>query len=160
MPSEIYSILKELSISFHEHHHEPFFTVEEGRAFEKTFRGGKTKNLFLRNQKGDRHFLVVIEAEKRADLKQISTMVKEQKLSFASSERLMKYLGVTPGSVTILGLINDQNHEVKVIIDEDFMDEKFINVHPLRNDATLEITISELKKFLTWAKNEVSIMKL
>lgn len=110
---KILKILEDLGIQVETHHHDAVFTAEE--AMEKTSieSGVGTKNLFLRDQKGKRHILVVQEESARADLSQLAEQLQCRKLSFASSERLLKYLGVQPGSVGILGLIHDVEKAVE-----------------------------------------------
>lgn len=109
--------------------------------------GVSLKNLFLRDKNGKRHFLVVVGYEKNVDLKKLKEVLEVQKLGFASEERLKKYLGVEPGSVTLLGLINDGEHIVEVFIDEKLWGESF-QCHPLVNTATLVISSEGIKDFL------------
>lgn len=159
---KIYKVFEELEVPFVQHKHEAVFTVEESQRVAEgiAFRGGKTKNLFLRNKKGDKHYLVVIEDSKRADLKRIGGLVGESKLSFASPERLEKYLGVTPGSVSALGLAYDQERAVQVLIDEDLMGSEYINCHPNDNTKTLEIFVEDFKKFLEWWGGPYKVVRL
>ncbi len=159
MPN-IYSLLESLSIPFTRYNHPAVFTVDESEKICKDIPGAKTKNLFLRNRAGDKHWLVVIAAEKRADLKKLAALVGETKLSFASPERLMKYLGITPGSVTFLALINDVHHAVNVIVDEDIMKHEAIQTHPLTNTATLVIPRAGVKKFLAYCENTITFITL
>ncbi|HLJ30975.1 MAG TPA: prolyl-tRNA synthetase associated domain-containing protein, partial [Candidatus Babeliales bacterium] len=115
--------------------------------------GASIKNLFLYDRKTDQHFLVVVGKEKQVDLKQLKFILNVSNLSFASEERLQKYLGVTPGSVTILGLINDTSRAVNVIFDINLKD-KILQCHPLINTATLTIPFEDIKKFLTITGHE------
>ncbi|MBI5412373.1 prolyl-tRNA synthetase associated domain-containing protein [Candidatus Peregrinibacteria bacterium] len=156
----IYDILKELGIPYIEHHHPAVFTCEEADEYYKNIPGGHSKNLFLRNRKGHRHYLVVVQAHKTVDLKALAHTLNESKLGFASPERMKKYLGVTPGSVTPLGLINDVNHEVIVLIDQDLWNFDRLHYHPLVNTSTLELSRDDFKKFLDSRGNEVRFMKL
>ncbi len=134
--TDIYQALSELAIAYTRYDHPAVFTAEEAEQLCGSIPVAHTKNLFLRNRKGDKHFLVVIGATKRANLKQLETLLGE-KISFASPERLQQCLGVIPGSVTLLGLINDKNKEVSVIIDQDLWDNEILGVHPLVNTTTL-----------------------
>ena len=104
--------------------------------------------------------MVTLPATKRADLKNLAHLVNESGLSFASPERLMKYIGVTPGSVTVLGLINYTNKEVTVIIDEDLWKQDSLQYHPLPNTATLVIARDDVKKFLEWTGQRVLYLTL
>ncbi len=158
--SDIYTILAENKIPYTRYDHPAVFTVEESEKICENIPGAKTKNLFLRNRAGDKHYLVVIAAEKRADLKKLESLLDEKKLSFASPERLQKYLGLTPGSVTFLGLVNDVNHEVKIIFDEDVINAEAIQTHPLTNTATLTIAQEGVRNFLQLYGNGAQFLKL
>ena len=120
MREEVLNKLKELNIEYKEIEHPPVFTIDEMNALGNIFEDAKIcKNLFVRDQKGKKHFLIVMPEEKRAPLGEISAKIGSTKLSFASEERLMKYLKLIPGAVTPLAVINDEQSEVEVIIDED-----------------------------------------
>ncbi len=158
--ADLYQQFQELNINYHKHEHPPIFTVAEAEKYERNLRGGKTKNLFVRNKKGDQHYLIVIDADKRADLKAVQAFLQSSKLSFASPERLYSHLGVKPGSVTAFALINDPDHQIKVIIDEDLMQEDYINFHPLRNDSTLEVAMADFNQFLAHLGHQIQYTKL
>ncbi|MBI2415283.1 MAG: hypothetical protein HYV33_01310 [Candidatus Kerfeldbacteria bacterium] len=96
---DIYSILQQLKLAYIQHNHPALFTCEQAEPYYRLIPGAKSKNLFLRNRKGDTHYLVILPSHKRADLKQLARIVHEKDISFASSERLQQYLGVIPGSV-------------------------------------------------------------
>jgi Ala-tRNA(Pro) deacylase len=106
------------------------------------------KNLFLRNQKGTRHYLVILEHTKRADLRAVADQVGDGKLSFASPERLQTYLGVTPGSVSPFGLIHDRERHVRVFLDRSLREARRISFHPNINTATLVLDYSDFERFL------------
>ena len=109
--------LEELGIPFTRHEHPPVATVEEAMVHWGGIDATHCKNLFLRNQKGNRHYLVILTHSKKADLRAVADQIGDGKLSFASPERLMTHLGLTPGSVSPFGLINDREHAVRVVID-------------------------------------------
>lgn len=157
---DIYQILAGLSIPYTKHDHPAVFSYEDELRLGVKVPGATSKNLFLKNKKGNQHYLVCLEITKRADLKNLAKLLGEANLSFASPERLQKYLGVTPGSVTLLGLINDVNKEVVVIIDNDLWKHEKINYHPLVNTASLVFKRDDLKKFLAWRGNEVKFLDL
>ena len=144
----IEAFLKDHGITFERFDHPAVFTCEESERLEMEIPGARTKNLFLRDDKGKRHFLVSIPHEKKLDLKAFGAMVGAKSIGFASPERLKKYLGVDPGSVTILGLVNDHEKEVEVWIDEDLWRAEKIGCHPLVNTATLVIPHEGLETFL------------
>jgi Ala-tRNA(Pro) deacylase len=156
--NDIYKILNDLNISFTEYTHPPVFTCEEA---EKYNRGGaKIKNLFLRNKKGSKYFLVILEALKNVDLKSLSESVDENKLGFASEERLAKYLNLKTGSVSPFGLINDKNKEVIVVLDKDLMNCEKLNFHPNMNTATIQISKDDFLKFIEWCGNKLLIIAI
>lgn len=145
---DICAYLTDHGISYERFDHVAVFTCEESEQIESPLKGKDTKNLFLRDDKGKRHFLVSLPHEKKLDLKKFAELVSAKSLGFASAERLTKYLGVEPGSVTILGLINDTAKEVEFWIDQDVWDAERICCHPLVNTATLSIPHAGLEKFL------------
>ncbi|NTU69859.1 prolyl-tRNA synthetase associated domain-containing protein [bacterium] len=154
--NDIYKILKDLEITFAEHKHRAVFTVEEALMHKGEIDGAKIKNLFLRNKKGDKHFLFITDAFKDIDLKKLSEVTGERKLGFASAERLLKYLKLTPGSVSPFGIINDENKEVTIFLDKELLDNNDkLNFHPNINTVTIQISRDDLFKFLKWAGNEV-----
>ena len=155
---DIYKILDDLGVTYEKHAHEPFFTCEQADKLYKRLDGGHSKNLFLRNRKGDKHYLVVLESKKRLDLRNFGEKIGETKLSMASPERLEKHLGLTPGSVSRFGLINDENHEVRVVVDNDLLQYERLYYHPNVNTVTLGIAKDDFLKFLEWTGNEVRFM--
>ncbi|MBU0577103.1 prolyl-tRNA synthetase associated domain-containing protein [Patescibacteria group bacterium] len=157
---DIYDVLKSLEIDYIKHDHPPVFTCEEAAKYHDVMKGAHIKNIFLRNRNANKHYLVVIPEEKRLDLDLLKGNLGESKLGFASPERLMKYLGLTPGSVSILGLVNNEEKNVIVIIDNELWKTDAICCHPNVNTATLEIKRDDLKKFLDWCGNEVRFMDL
>ena len=145
-PSELYHFLDEHQISYEKFDHSPVYTVEESKKLSPAMSGGKTKNLFVRDKKGKHHILLTLEQDKRVDLKKISEFIGYGRLSFCSPERLLKYLGVEPGSVSLLGILNDQAGEVEILIDEDLWKEQYLLCHPLVNTSTLRLGREELVK--------------
>lgn len=155
---KVYKTLDDLSIEYEKHEHPPVFTVEEANEHWSDIKGKHSKNLFLRNKKGNRHFLVVMDAEKSLDIKQFQNKIGISNLSFASEKRLDKYLGLTKGSVSPFGLINDENHEVEVIVDKDIINADFVNFHPNINTATITISAADFKRFLEQMGNKLTFM--
>lgn len=145
---KIYDTLKDLDITFNEHTHPAVYTSEEAMEYYKDMPGAKVKSLFLRNRKGTQHFLVVLTDAKKADLKELSKILGESQLGFASAERLFKYLQVTPGSVSPLGLVFDEEKHIKVILDEAIMEHDLINTHPNINTNTITMPVSDLKRYI------------
>ncbi len=126
--------------------HPPVFTVDEAKQVRELTQGGHVKNLFLRNKKGAM-WLITLAEDKRVDLKALGEVLGSGKLSFGSPERLKEFLGVYPGSVTALAIINDKGGQVAFVMDQDLLDHETINVHPLRNDQTTNIRTEDLLAF-------------
>ncbi len=147
--AKVYQHLDKLEISYERKEHPPVFTVEEAEKYWKDIKGAHCKNLFIRNDKGNQHFLVVAEQNKKIDLRKLSERIGAGRLSFASANRLEKYLGLETGAVSPFGLINDENNEVKVLLDIGLKKSEFINFHPNVNTATVTITFKDFEKFLS-----------
>jgi len=147
--------LDELGIGYERHEHPPVATVEEAEAHWVDIEATHCKNLFLRNQKGNRHYLVVLLHSKRADLRKVADQIGDGKLSFASPERLMTHLGLTPGSVSPFGLINDARHDVRVVLDRDLASAVRVSMHPNINTATYVISAADFARFLEACGNTV-----
>jgi Ala-tRNA(Pro) deacylase len=147
--------LRELGIEYTRHEHPPAATVEEAEPHWADIDATHCKNLFLRNQKGDRHYLVVLVASKKADLHAVADQIGDGKLSFASAERLMKHLGLTPGSVSPFGLINDRAHAVRVVLDRDLKAAERFSFHPNTNTVTFTVAAADFARFLEACGNRV-----
>ncbi|MFA6081197.1 MAG: prolyl-tRNA synthetase associated domain-containing protein [Patescibacteria group bacterium] len=156
---DIYSILNRLEIKYKKYEHPAVFTVEEAKKHD-TGNGSYNKSIFLRNQKETNFYLVLTLGSKKLDLKGLAVFLNDSKLSFASPEKMMKYLGLTPGSVSPFGLINDVDKVVQVIVDEELLKFDKQGYHPNINTATLIISTEDLKKFLNWTKNKVTYKSL
>ena len=144
-----------LAVAFTRHEHPPVATVAEAETHWAGIDALHCKNLFLRNQKGTRHFLVVLAVTRRGDLAAIGDLFGERKLGFASPERLLAHLGLTPGSVSPFGLINDPEHRVEVAIDVAVRDAARVAFHPNVNTATLVVTGGDFQRFLAAVGHEV-----
>jgi Ala-tRNA(Pro) deacylase len=153
--TEVYRVLEKLQIAYTRYTHPPVFTVEEAQQHWKDVEGAHLKNLFLRNKKGNRHYLVILECSKNADLRKLNENLGEDRLSFGSPERLNRILGLEPGAVSPFGLIYDSRKEVIVIIDQDIKKAERVNFHPNVNTATIGISTADFEKFLAWAGNTV-----
>lgn len=157
---KVYEVLRNLDIEYKVVTHPAVFTSTEAEQYRTLFQGARCKNLFLRNEKGHTHYLVIIDQAKAMNLRELAFELGEKRLGFASPERLKKYLGLTPGSVSVFGLINNADKNVVVVIDEDLQKEERINFHPNINTETLTILYSDLLKFLRWTGNRVIIQGL
>lgn len=156
----VYSVLERLGISWQRYEHPPVFTVEEAEEHWKPITATHCKNLFLRNQKGTTHYLVVLEHTKRADLKALASKIGDDRLSFASPERLQKYLGLTPGAVSPFGLVHDGARDVRVILDADLKNADTVAFHPNVNTATITLSFADFQRFLEDRGNIVRYVAL
>ena len=156
----VYAALEALGIRYDRHEHPAVFTAEDASKYWNPIPGTQCKNLFLRNKKGDRHYLVVVEISKRVDLKDLVKIVGDDRLSFGSPERLMAKLGLTPGSVSPFGLIHDAEGSVRVLIDQDLRGAERLIFHPNINTASVVVSWSDLEKFLATRRNAVRIVSL
>jgi Ala-tRNA(Pro) deacylase len=151
--AKVYKVLEELCVSYTRHDHPPVYTVEEAEKHWTDITGAHCKNLFLRNKRGNRHYLLILEASKSADLKALTKMLGEDRLSFASEERLNRYLDLEAGAVSPFGLINDRDKHVQVLMDEDLRKAEKLNFHPNVNTATVGLSFTDFEKFLSWCGN-------
>ena len=145
---DLYQILSEYQIEYERYDHPAVYTVDDVKRLVPPLPAAKTKNLFLRDHKGKRHFLVVVPADKRVDIKGLNALIGSSRLSFGSAERLKKFLGVDPGSVTIFALVNDPDHRVELIVDESLWKRQAYQFHPLVNTSTLVVSNENLRRFL------------
>lgn len=158
--AELFAFLENLSIPHKTQYHDPVFTVAESAALTREIPGGHTKNLFLKDRK-DQYFLLTVEESAVVDLKTVHTVVGgASRLSFGKPEKLMEYLGVTPGSVTVLGAINDVGRNVIIALDAELMKHDIINCHPLGNDATTSIAAGDLIRFLKATGHTPLVLKI
>ena len=145
---DIYEYLDIHGIAYERYDHEAVHTCEQAEKIGIQSTAAKTKNLFLRDRKARRHFLITMGADKTVDLKGLETVLSVKGLSFASPERLMEYLGLMPGAVTILSVINDTDGKVEVIVDKGLWQCSSIQSHPLVNTSTLVISREGIERFL------------
>lgn len=157
---KVYDILNLLEIKYIRYEHEAVYTVEEANKLEIRISGQHCKNLFLRNRKGDVHYLVILDDAKKVDLKSLSKQIGSTNLSLASEERLYKYLGLKPGSVTPFGIINDIERVVTVLVDRDLISSDTVNFHPNVNTATIGVSYADLEKFIKWHENRINYVDI
>lgn len=146
-PDSLLARLDALGIQYKSHRHAPVFTVPEAKALRGALPGHHIKNLFLRNKKG-RMWLAVIDEDRPVDLAALADRLEAGRFSFGSPERLMTHLGVLPGAVTPMALINDREHLVQPVLDAKILSGGAINCHPLVNDMTLTIEAHDLIRFV------------
>ena len=156
---KVLAALDELGIAATTVHHPAVFTVAAAKAIRGEASGTHIKNLFLRNKK-ERMWLITCHEDRQIDLKRLGELVGAGRFSFASAERMMKYLGVIPGAVTPLAVINDATGAVNVVLDQAVLKDALINVHPLHNAATTSMKPAGLLQFLRAMRHEPRIVDL
>jgi Ala-tRNA(Pro) deacylase len=145
--AELYRLLHSCSVLYERVEHAPVFTYEEAEAQVPSLPGVHTKNLFVRDGKGRRHFLVVVGSQARVDLRALARELGVGMLGMASPERLQRHLGVAPGAVTLLGVVNAEPGAVEIVIDRDVWDlGEPLHCHPLVNTATLSVPVEGLQR--------------
>lgn len=157
---ELYELLNSLGIEYEYHEHPPLATINDAIEHWKDYNSGRCKNIFFRNHKGNRHYLVVLEHLRQLDIHDLEKRLRQGKLTFASDQRLKKYLGVEPGSVTPFGLINDIENHVHLFIDAELESCERLAFHPCVNTATLVISKSDFIKFMNHSGNSYEFIKL
>lgn len=151
----IYHILNELNINYEEIEHKAVYTVEEANSLKDRIKGTGCKNLFLTDKKNN-YFLYLLRDDKKADLKELSNFLNVKRLTFGNDDDLNNLLGLTKGSVTPLGIINDKDNKVRVVIDKVLVGEVIL-VHPNVNTKTIAITYEDLIKFIKYIGNEYEL---
>ena len=157
---ELYELLEKLSIQFEYYEHPPLATIEDAKIHWKDYNSGRCKNIFFRNHKVDKHYLVILEHLRQLNINDLEKRLSKGKLSFASDERLKKYLGVKPGSLSPFGLINDTGKHVHLFIDEKLKDSERLTFHPNINTASLVISKADFLKFMAYTGNSFEFIKL
>jgi len=148
--SRLYALLEQLDIQFEYLEHPPAPTIDVARQYWAGHDAKHCKNLFFRNHKGNRHYLVVLDCDCDMDIHSIEKMLHQGKLSFASEQRMSRYLGVQPGSVTPFGLINDTDRHVHLFVDKNLQKAERLSFHPCVNTASLIISFSDFLRFLAY----------
>jgi Ala-tRNA(Pro) deacylase len=140
MKQYIKDFLNEIKIKYEIHEHETLHTSEQATHLDKELDCITSKNLFLKSKKGDKYYLVILPVQRKLDLKLTQEDLNEKKLRFCNKEELRAILGLEPGSVSILGLINDKEDKVKLFIDKEIWEANKVSCHP--NDNTMSLVLS------------------
>lgn len=156
-PEKLLATLDDLGLKTSTLHHEAVFRVGEGEGIKDQLPGAHTKNLFLKDDKG-RLWLISAEQNTRINLKALPKVIGSGRLSFGSPERLFAALGVTPGSVTALALVNDPEHKVRFILDNVLAEADIVNFHPLTNRATTALGQADFRTFLSSLGRELVVV--
>jgi Ala-tRNA(Pro) deacylase len=156
----LYQVLDELEIKYDYYEHPAAPTIEEAMKYWVDIEATHCKNIFLRNHKGNRHYLVILEHTRELRIRDLELRLKQGKLTFASDERLLKHLGLTPGSVSPFGLINDTAKHVHLFLDRNLLKSSRISFHPCINTASLVVSFSDFEKFLGWTGHSYEYLDL
>jgi Ala-tRNA(Pro) deacylase len=157
---KLYQTLENLGIAFDYYEHPPAPTIEQAKIYWKDIEAAHCKNLFFRNHKGNRHYLVILDYREQLSIHDLEKRLKQGKISFGSEQRMQKFLGVTPGSVSPFGLINDTEKHVHVFIDEQLKKSDRISFHPNINTASLVISFKDFIRFLEFTCNSFEFIGL
>ena len=157
---KLYQLLNDLNISFEYYEHPPAPTIEEARLYWKDLEATHCKNLFFRNHKGNKHYLVILEHTRQLDIHDLEKRLKQGKISFASENRMHKYLGLKPGSVSPFGLIHDHSHHVHVFFDINLQKSSKISFHPNINTASLVMAFPDFMRFMQETGNNFEFIEL
>lgn len=157
---EIVELLDKNNIKYELIEHEAVFTMEDIDKLNIKDKGVEVKKLFLRDEKGKNHYLIVAKEDTNIDMKELKNIINSTRLSFASEERLNKYLKLTRGCVSPFGILNDDLKEVKVFIDMKLKNESRIGVHPNENTSTIFISTSDIEKIIKCNGNFVSYVNI
>ena len=157
----LYQKLAELNIPFEYHEHPPAPTIDIAVQYWKDIsETTHCKNLFFRNHKGNRHYLVIFDHRRNLAIHDLEKRLKQGKLSFASEQRIEKYLGLKPGSVSPFGLIHDKDHHIHLFLDENLKQLPKISFHPNINTASLVVAFPDFIKFLDTVENTYDFITL
>jgi Ala-tRNA(Pro) deacylase len=152
--------LDAMGIAYETYEHPPVFTTEDVEKYWRDIPATAVKNLFLRNKKGNRHYLVIVGVDKRVDLQHLCRLIGDDRFSFGSPERLMEKLGLTPGSVSPFGLLHEGSGDMQVVIDSDLRGADRLIFHPNINTASVTISFTDLERFLATRRNPVRFLKM
>jgi Ala-tRNA(Pro) deacylase len=156
---EILERLTALGLEHRTHLHPPVFTVEQAQEHTRHLLGGHCKNLFLKDKKGGL-WLVTCRDELKVDLNLLARKLNAPRFSFGRAELLQQVLGVAPGSVTPLALVNDTANRVTSVLDEGLLAHEWVNCHPLQNDATTTLRSDDLLRFVRATGHEPRVVEL
>lgn len=157
----VYDLLDCLGISYHQVDHEPAMTIEECQDVDKLMGTHMCKNLFLCNRQETDFYLLLMPGDKKFKTRELSSQIGSARLSFASEKYMEEFLDITPGSVSVMGLMNDKNNKVQLLMDEDLLAQPYLGCHPCINTSSLRIKTDDvLNIFLPAVKHKPTFVKL
>ena len=140
----VYDLLDQLNIDYQRIDHEEANTMEVCLEIEKSLKSTICKNLFLVNSNKSQYYLLMLKENKKFKTKVISKQINSSCLSFGSDEKMLEYLDITPGSVSLLGLMNDHEHHVQLLMDKDLLEDDYLGCHPCINTSSLKIKMKDV----------------
>lgn len=156
-----YDLLDKLGIEYMRTDHEPALNMEACNEIDAVLEVVMCKNLFLCNRQKTKFYLLMMPGDKKFKTKELSKQIGSARLSFADAEAMLKYLDIEPGAVSIMGLMNDDEHTVQLLIDEDILEGEYIGCHPCVCTSSMKIRTSDLlEKFLPATGHEYTIVHL
>lgn len=156
----VYESLLGMGISYDLVEHPPALTTEEADGYIVGKEGVRTKTLFLCNRKKSAYYLVIMDDTKRLDMKKLGEIINEKSMSFCSPEKLMEKMSLPPGVVSLFGLLNNTEHDIKVCLDKEMLSEKFMSFHANDNTKTIFISTEDMYKFITALEYKYSVIDL
>lgn len=156
----VFNYLRKLKIPYDLIEHPPAPTIAEAMKYWSGVEASHCKNLFFRNHKGNQHYLVVFDAQQQLAIRDLEQRLKQGKLSFASEQRMAKYLSILPGSVSPFGLINDSQNHVHLFIDARLQTSNKISFHPNNNTASMILRFADFMKYLNLVGNSYEFIEL
>ena len=156
----VYETLGKMGIDFEVVEHPPAPTTEEADRYIEGKEGVRTKTLFLCNKKSTAFYLVIMDDAKRLDMKELADILDEKRLSFASADKLMAKMALPPGTVSLFGLINNHEHDIKIYLDQDMLSESIMTFHPNDNSKTVFISTENMYKFIAGMNYEYKVIDL
>jgi len=157
---KVLDALDRLGISYEKYEHPPTPTIEEALIHWKGIEATHCKNLFLRNHKGNRHYMVVFEHSKKLAIRDLELKLRQGKLSFASHKRMVKYLDTIAGSISPFGLLNDIDNHTHLFLDKHLLEVDKLSFHPNDNTMTIVISKTDFIKYLDWVGNDYEFLSL
>lgn len=157
----VYDLLDRLEISYDRVDHEPAMNMEVCRAIDEALQATICKNLFLCNRQKTQFYLLMIPDDKVFKTKELSAQIGSSRLSFADAEYMEKYLDITPGSVSVMGLMNDTEHHVRLLVDEDVLQGEFVGCHPCINTSSIRLRTKDVfDVFVPYTGHDFTVVRL
>mgnify|MGYP003310801296 CR=1 FL=1 len=157
----VYDLLDKLNVEYYRVDHEPAMTMEACLEIDRVLDAATCKNLLLCNRQKTDFYLLLMPGDKVFQTKELSAQLGVSRLSFASGESMEEFLDITPGSLSVMGLMNDKDFHVRLVIDAPVLDGEYIGFHPCINTTTLRVKTTDLtKKIIPAMKHEPTIVNL